>query len=293
MKLLVLGKHGQLGSALVEQAEAAGHHVLALGRQDLDVSQFEDLRSAIARIRPDVLINTAAYHVVSECEADPLTSFRVNTVAVGVMAEACRRAGTRLVTYSTDYVFDGRKAAPYTEDDVPRPLQTYGVSKYAGELMAQLYDPASLVIRTCGLFGGQSGSPMKGGNFVLTMLREARRERRLEVGSEQVVSPTYAVDLAAATLALLNAETGDRIFHLTNEGRCSWAEFAAAIMKAAGKDMVIVPVDRGVRPDGAGRPLFSALENSRARALGITLPHWQDAITRYVRWLAETQSPRG
>jgi dTDP-4-dehydrorhamnose reductase len=128
---------------------------------------------------------------------------------------------------------------------------------------------------------------MKGGKFVLTMLREAERNRQMEVSSEQVMSPTYAVDLAAATLALVNTGTPDPIYHLTNDGQCSWAEFAMAILKAAGKDMVIVPVDRSGTSYAAGRPPFAVLQNTRARALGITLPGWRDAVERYVRWLGD------
>lgn len=287
MKVLVLGKNGQLGAELVRQCGTAGHEVLAFGRQDLDVGRFDEVETTIGAIRPDVLINATAYNVVPQCEAEPVSAFRVNAIAVKVMAAACQQAGTRFVTYSTDYVFDGRQGTPYREDDRPRPLQVYGVSKYAGEMMARLSNPASLIIRTSGVFGGLSGSPMKGGNFVLSMLREARTKRQLEVSSEQVVGPTFAADLATGTLALLDKDPEGQIYHLTNEGRCSWAEFATAIMEAAGKDMAVIPVDRGGTSDAARRPLFSVLENSRARALGVRLPAWQDAVRRYVRWLAE------
>jgi dTDP-4-dehydrorhamnose reductase len=287
MKLLVLGRKGQLGAELVDRASRHGFEPIGLGSEDLDVTDADAVRSALDPVGPQAVVNATAYHVVPDCDRSPERAFAVNAAAVKTMAEACHASGVAFATFSTDYVFDGRKGAPYVEDDRPNPLQTYGVSKLAGELLCALEDPGALIIRTCGVYGGAGGSRAKRGNFVLTMLREARTKPALEVSSEQIVSPTYAADLADATLALIARRPEGGLYHLVNEGRCSWAEFAAAIVACAGGSMKIVPVDRGGQSGAARRPRFSALANVRAAALGVTLPPWEDGLRRYVATLRE------
>jgi len=232
-------------------------------------------------------MNATAYHVVPECEQHPEMAFAVNATAVKTMADLCGQRGIGFVTYSTDYVFDGRAGRPCAEDDRPNPLQTYGVSKYAGELLAALYHPGSLIVRTCGVYGGRHGSRTKKGNFVLSMLRDTAGRRELEVSSEQIVNPTFAADLAAASLALVRRGAAGGLYHLASEGHCSWAEFAAAIVSLARRPTTIIPVDRGGHSSAARRPLFSALANVRASALGVTLPPWQDGLSRYLATLAD------
>src|SRR5438105_3619292 len=205
MKLLVLGNTGQLGAELLAQAPALRVEATGLGREDLDVTEPGAVDSVLDSIAPDVVINATAYHVLPDCDRFPERAFATNAIAVKAMAEACHGRDVEFVTYSTDYVFDGLKGSPYFEVDAPNPLQTYGVSKYAGELLARLGHPDTIVIRTCGLYGGETGSRSKRGNFVLSVLRESESESQLEVSSEQIVNPTYAGDLAAATLALLAA----------------------------------------------------------------------------------------
>jgi len=287
MKLVVLGRTGQLGAELLTQASQNGFEAVGLG-SDVDVTDRTGLESALDAAKPQIVVNATAYHVVPECEQHPDRAFAVNAVAVKSMAEACAARGIRFATYSTDYVFDGRKGETYLEDDRPNPLQTYGVSKLAGEQLCALFHPGALIIRTCGVYGGRTGSRAKKGNFVLNILRETEGKRELEVSSEQIVNPTPAVDLAGASLELLRVPSEGGVFHLASDGCCSWAEFAAAIVELAGRPMAIIPVDRGGHSGAARRPRFSALANARARALGIVLPHWRKGLERY---LAQISAP--
>jgi dTDP-4-dehydrorhamnose reductase len=204
---------------------------------------------------------------------------KINFVAVGEMARLCKKYGARFVTYSTDYVFDGRKGAPYNENDKIDPLQFYGVSKCAGEFAAlNFYPEGSFVVRTCGLYGGMAGSPEKGGNFVLNIMKEGREKEIVEVSSEQIVSPTYAGDLSKATLSLLEKEIDPGVYHLVNEGYCSWYEFAREIFKLAGIETKLVPADRKGSSGTMKRPIFSALANTKAKARGVVLPSWVEIV---------------
>ena len=286
MTLAVFGKAGQLGSELVARAARRGLEVAAFGSAEVEVTSRAAVEAALDRARPRVVLNATASHVVPECEQQPERAFAVNAAAVKLMAEACAARGIAFVTYSTDYVFDGRKGAPYVEADAPRPLQTYGVSKYAGELLCTLFHPGAVIVRTCGVYGGPTGSRAKKGNFILNILRDTEGKQELEVSSEQVVNPTYAADLADASLDLVEREPAGGIYHLASDGHCSWAEFAAAAMELTGRRTRIIPVDRGGHSGAARRPLFSALANVRAKALGVTLPGWRDGLERYLTSLA-------
>ncbi len=285
MRLLVLGKTGQLGSQLSAQGARHGFEVTALGHSDLDVTDRGAIESALDGGRPQLVVNATASHVVPECEQRPDQAFAVNAAAVKFLAEACHARGIDFATYSTDYVFDGRKGSPYLEDDAPHPLQTYGVSKYAGELLARLYHPGAVIIRTCGVYGGPTGSRAKKGNFILNLLRDTQGKTELEVSSEQIVNPTYAEELAAASLELLRTRPEGGLYHLASEGSCSWAEFAAAAMEQTGRRTKILPVDRGGHSGAARRPRFSALTNQRAAARGVRLSEWRSGLERYLAML--------
>ncbi|TSC76701.1 MAG: dTDP-4-dehydrorhamnose reductase, partial [Parcubacteria group bacterium Gr01-1014_33] len=170
------------------------------------------------------------------------------------------------------------------ESDVPEPLQWYGISKLLGEMAVRAFYPeGSFIIRTCGVYGGKEGSRSKKGNFVLTILKQAREKESLEVGRDQTVNPTYARDLSRGTLELLGRqEAKPGIYHLANEGECSWYEFAKEILSLRGIEKEVIPVDRGDMDGTMRRPLFSALENTHAKEHGVILPSWQDALRRYI-----------
>lgn len=289
MRILLVGGTGQLGGDLLRRPR--GHEIVAPDRAELDVASREAIVAALARHRPDCVVNAAAFHDVPRCEAEPERAFRVNCVAVRDLAGACAAAGVPLVTFSTDYVFGGEKRTPYLEDDPPAPLQIYGITRLAGERAALSTAPAgAIVIRTCGLYG-LSGARSKGGNFVDKRVQDARTATSLEMGCDQVVSPTFTGDLADALLRLLeHPARAPGVYHLANEGACTWFDFTRAIYEELALPVKVIPVDRGGRSGDMRRPVYSALGNQRARALGIVLPPWRDALRRYLR---EKYGPRG
>lgn len=282
MNIVLIGKNGQLGSELETALGNARINVAAFGHKELDIRDHAALRKTIDALHPDIVINASAYHVVPDCEAYPEEAFKTNAFALKHLAQACHRQNALLLTFSTDYVFDGNKGSPYTEDDQPNPLQMYGISKLTGEIITLNYNPRSIVIRTCGVYGGKKGSKSKKGNFILTILDAAKQKNVIEISSEQIVSPTYARDLASATIELLTIEAAPGVYHLVNEGFCAWSEFARTILTIAGSTTHIQPVDRRGTYGRLKRPLFSALANTKAKSLGVILPPWQDAIQKYL-----------
>lgn len=281
MKILLLGKNGQLGTEIHKDALKRRWQIAAYGKEELNITNCNKVKKAIIDTNPDVVINATAFHVVPECEVYMDQAFLVNAISLKPIAEVCFKKKIKFISYSTDYIFDGLKGSLYIEEDKPNPLQIYGISKTAGEYIVLNYTPTGIVIRSSGVFGGKHGSRSKKGNFVLNILKE-KNKRTLEVSSEQIVNPTYAVDLAKGSLDLLKQKNILGIYHLVNEGHCSWAEFAQEIMKLIGSKTKIIPVDRSGQSGGARRPLFSALKNTRAAKLGIKLPSWKDALERYL-----------
>jgi len=282
MKILLIGKTGQLGGDLVRNNKT--HEIVAPDRNELDIADFATVERALRIAKPDVLINTAAFHNVPECEQEPEKAFRINCVAVRDLARACSRSNVTFVTFSSDYVFGGEKRTPYHEDDMPRPLQIYGITRAAGECAALSEAPEqAIVIRTCGLYG-LSGAKSKGGNFVDKRIEDAKNLKILEMGSDQVVCPTYTGDLSRAIFRLLERPSRTPgIYHLVNEGECSWYDFTKAIYELLGLTVDLRPVDRHGKSGDMRRPLYSVLANSRARTLGITLPHWREGLSRYLK----------
>jgi len=282
MKILLIGRNGQLGSDILRNS--TGHEIVAPDRRSLDVTRQESVGAAMADHRPDAVVNTAAFHDVPLCEVEYGQAFRVNCAAVRDLAVACRKAGALFVTFSTDYVFGGEKRTPYSEDDRPTPLQMYGITKLAGEFAALSAAPEhSVVIRTCGLYG-ITGAASKGGNFVDKRIRDAQKQEVLEVSCDQVVCPTYTDDLSRAVLQLIShAGLVPGIYHLVNEGECSWHEFTKKALLIAGFETEVKPVDRKGSDGMIRRPLYSVLGNKKAKAMGIVLPHWKDSLSRYIQ----------
>lgn len=280
MKIALIGADGQLGSDLLRAL--AVHDVAPLYFPAFDVTRPAEVRGEFAALRPDVVINTAAFHRVDECEDRIAEAFRVNAFAVRDLAGICRDVGAVLVHFSTDYVFDGRKTEPYVEDDPPFPLSVYGASKLAGEYFLRALTDRHILIRTCGLYG-RAGSREKGPNFVEAMIRLADRGGPIRVVDDQCVTPTSTEELAARIAALLTlGHTG--LFHLTNEGRCTWFEFARTIFELLGKTVDLRPVDSATFASKARRPGFSVLENRRAKEIGLPdFSDWRDALRDYLR----------
>jgi dTDP-4-dehydrorhamnose reductase len=275
VRAVVVGSAGQLGRELVR---LLGDEVAWAGdRAEIDVTDATAVNALVARERPDVVFNATAYNRVDAAESEPGAAFAVNAVAAHVLARAAREAGALLVHYSTDYVFDGAASTPYREGDPPRPLCVYGASKLAGEHLVAAAGGDHLVMRTSGVLG-RGGSEQKGGSFVDRILAQARAGKPLRVVADQVFAPTSAVDLAAASIALV-ARGARGLFHVTNAGSCSWHELAAAALEIAGLDL---PVERISAADlrlPARRPAYSVLGGSRYLALGLPpLRPWREAL---------------
>ena len=282
VKVLLIGKTGQLGGDLIQNNP--GHEIVAPGRDELDIADGAACSRFINDMRPEVVINTAAFHNVPLCEAEVEQTFRINCAAVRDLAQQCREIGALFVTFSSDYVFGGEKRTPYLEDDRPQPLQMYGISRLAGECIALATAPEhALIIRSCGLYG-ESGALSKGGNFVDKRIADAKSCQSMEMGCDQVVTPTATGDLSRAVWHLIaHPIRMPGIYHLVNEGECTWYEFTKAIYEIAGLDIKVTPVDRGGMSGTMRRPLYSVLANARAKSMGITLPHWRDSLRNYIQ----------
>jgi dTDP-4-dehydrorhamnose reductase len=287
-KILLIGKTSQLGSEIIKDIKNYNFELISFNSTELDITDKKQIKEKIKKIKPDILINTAAYHVLQKCEENPTIAMKVNFIAVKNLAKICKEKNIIFVTYSTDYVFDGEKKVPYNENDSPNPLQVYGLSKLAGEYAA-LYSNLNntFIIRTNGLYGGKKGSIQKNGNFVLNIMKAAKNKKTIEVASDQIVSPTYAGDLSKATLELLSKNAEPGIYHLVNEGFCSWYEFTKEIFQQANIKTKVLPVERRGFSSGCQRPDFSALENTKAKEIRIELSHWKDGLKSYIKHLTK------
>jgi dTDP-4-dehydrorhamnose reductase len=279
-RALVTGGGGQLASDLELQL-ADGWETAAPPRAELDVTDDSAVESAVADLRPEVVFNCAAYHNVDACEPNEDLALAVNARAVKRLAERCAAIGARLVHLSTNYVFDGTRAEPYTEEDLPNPRSAYAISKLAGEHAALAYCPSALVVRTAGLYG-LHGSASKGGNFVTRMIGRARDQGEIGMVADQRLTPTFTADLATALIEAIETNVGG-VLHLTDSGECSWYEFTVAIMELAGIEGRIEPVETTRPPGGADRPLNGVLVSERADKLGLVhLRDWQEALRDYM-----------
>ena len=245
MKVAVIGATGQLGSDLVKVFE----DVIPLTHRDIEVTDLSSCE-ILKELKPDVVINTAAYHKTDECEENPEKSFLVNSVGARNIALICKEIGAIDVYISTDYVFDGSKGEPYTEEDVPDPINVYGVSKYAGEILTRNICDRYYIVRVASLFG-IAGASGKGGNFVETMIKKGKSGDELYVVDDITMSPTYTKDAAVAIEKILSYKLPYGIYHVTNEGCCTWYEFAKAIFEITGIDAKLNPTTSDKYPTKA------------------------------------------
>jgi len=279
MRIALLGSNGQLGRDLL--AQLAEHELFPLSREEFDVTDHVRARSVLTGLKPDIVLNTTAYHRVDDCESQAELAYSVNALAVLNLVRIANDLDATMVHISTDYVFDGKIRAPYTEDIVALPLSIYGNSKLAGELLVRTTARKYFVIRTCGLYG-RAGSRGKGGNFVETMLSKARNGESIRVVNDQTVTPTSTREVARQLSVLLpTAHYG--LFHMTSEGSCTWYEFAAAIFDLAGIAADLSPITSDLYKTPAARPPYSVLENARLKQLGLNqMHHWRDGLAEYL-----------
>jgi dTDP-4-dehydrorhamnose reductase len=280
VRILLIGGSGQLGSDL-RDAAAGRHVVIAPSHTELDITDRDAVRRLVAGYGPDVVIDSAAFHKVELCEADPIRAFAMNAVGALDVGAAAQAAGARCVFVSTDYVFDGTNADGYAEDDPARPLNVYGISKSAGELAVRTTCPDSLVVRGSGFFG-HAGSSGKGGNFVETMLAKAAAGERISVVADQTFAPSSTHDMAERILLLLERNVPAGTYHAANAGSCSWFEFACAVFDLAGVRADVSPRPSGDQP--VRRPAHSVLLDTRSENLGLPPNRdWRDALAWYLR----------
>ena len=287
MRLLVTGANGQVGWELSRSLMPLGD-VIALDRRGCDLSQPELLPDLIRAIKPDVIVNAAAYTAVDKAEQEEQLATTVNGTAVGALADESRKVGTLFVHYSTDYVFDGAKQAPYTEEDVPHPTNAYGRSKLAGEAATRQAGGAYIILRSSWVYAG------RGHNFVRTILRLAGERDELRIVDDQIGAPTWARDIADATASIILAARREQaaddfasgVFNLTASGATSWHGFAKAILYDAMRHGLLQrlphlkPIPSEEYPTPAARPKNSVLAGERLRKrFGIEIPDWRQRLS--------------
>lgn len=286
MKVAVIGANGQLGVDVAVAFEQAGHDVVRLTHADMEVAEEASIASVLGGAAPDVVVNTAALHNVEQCEKEPLRAFAVNAVGVRNLAQVCDKSGAYLLHVSTDYVFDGAKAAPYLESDAPAPLNVYGNSKLAGEYFVTKACRSGAVLRVSGVYGSNPCRAKSGLNFVRLMLKLAKEKPELRVVDDEILTPSYAVDIARQIVKLADARALG-LFHGTAQGACSWYEFARHIFEYSGVVANLQKARPGEFPAKVPRPNYSVLENARLKSMSLDImPAWQDGLKRYLAEIA-------
>ncbi len=284
MRYAVLGAAGQLGRDLCPRLSGEVIPLSRSGSPMVDLARPESLRTLFDDVRPAVVVNCAAYNFVDRAESEPHEAFAVNAWGVRELARLCGERDCLLVHFSTDYVFglDATRRQPWSEDDAPGPLSVYGLSKLAGEYLVRSLCPRHVVIRTCGLYGVW-GSGGKGGNFVETMLRLAAQGKPLRVVDDQTCTPSYTVDVAETTIALL--KTGRfGLYHVTNSGSCTWHELARTIFELSSVSANLTPIPSREYPTAARRPAYSVLDGAALQNAGVASPRsWREALAAYLR----------
>jgi len=281
-RIAIVGANGQLGSDLVAEFERQGHIIVPLNHDRMDIGDAESMRRTLDEVRPQVILNTAAMHNVEASEADPAAAFRVNALGVRNLALAAISLDATLVHYSTDYVFDGAKQAPYTEADAPRPLNVYGNSKLAGEYFVRSLAPRHFVLRVGAIYGHAPCRAKGGRNFVTTMLALGRERPVLRVVDDEIISPTPTAAIACQSAALLETEHYG-LYHMASHGHCSWHALAAAVFDLAGIKTDLQVAAPGEFPAKVPRPGYSALENAGLARIGLDLmPDWRDGLKTFL-----------
>lgn len=281
--IAIIGANGQLGSDLVRVfRDTRDYEVVALSHDHIEVTDPRSIETALYGVRSDVIVNCAAFVRVDECEDRPEEAFRVNAIGALNLARISARLGTVCVYVSTDYVFDGAKGAPYTEEDSPFPLNVYGASKLAGEYFVRAQCPKHFVVRTAGLYG-KAGSSGKQGNFVETVINIAKSRKPIRIVDDQVLTPTYTKDLAERIQELVETDAYGT-YHMTSSGSCSWYDFGKKIFELVGLNPNFEPTSTVAFGAKARRPAYSVLACKKLTHLGLNdLRPWPEALEAYLQ----------
>ena len=285
MKILLLGENGQLGGDLVEVLSSKSNNITlrSCSRKDIDVSDISVLKKKLTDTEFDILINCTSAHKTDEIELEPSLAFYINVRAVKVMAECTQLKGGRFFHISTDYVFGGEiYDKPIDERQPKSPINIYGASKSLGEQLALSFCKDTTILRVASLFGIR-GSSGKGGNFLETMIRLANEKRELKVVDDQVMSPTFTYDVAQAITKMILGELNNGIYHLVNSGQASWYGLAKYTLQKLNLGSNLISCSSSEFPSAAIRPHYSVLQNSKLTEVIGDLPHWTDAVDRYLK----------
>lgn len=277
MNVLVTGVKGQLGFDVVNELKKRGHTAVGVDIEEMDITEEESVNRVIKETSPDAVIHCAAYTAVDAAEENVELCRRVNALGTEYIARVCKELDIKMMYLSTDYVFNGQGTRPWEPDDEREPLNVYGQTKYEGELAIEKYLTKYFTIRIAWVFG------VNGKNFIKTMLNLGKSHDTVSVVNDQIGSPTYTYDLARLMVDMVETERYGR-YHATNEGLCSWYEFACEIFKQAGMDVTVLPVSSDQFPSKAVRPKNSRMKKDKLAENGFTpLPSWQDALSRYLK----------
>lgn len=276
MKVLVTGVKGQLGYDVVNELKKRGHEAVGVDIEEMDITDEESVNRVIREAAPDAVIHCAAYTAVDAAEDNVDLCRAVNATGTGNIARVCKALDIRMMYISTDYVFNGQGTRPWEPDDQREPLNIYGQTKYEGELEVEENLNKYFIVRIAWVFG------VNGKNFIKTMLNLGKTRDKLSVVADQIGSPTYTFDLARLLVDMIETEKYGR-YHATNEGLCSWYEFACEIFKQAGMNVTVEPVTSDQFPVKAKRPMNSRISKDKLKDNGFQpLPSWQDALRRYL-----------
>ena len=281
MKIVVIGANGQLGSELCKQL-GEQHQVLGLTHSDIEITNLDMVQKVLSNIKPNVVMNTAAYHNLPECEKHPDISFKVNAIGALNLAKVATDLGSVLAHYSTDYVFDGKKKEPYLEKDMTNPLNIYAMTKQNGEILIKNYCTRYFIIRISGLYG-KTICRAKGNNFITTMQKAAKEREVVKVVNDEILTPTSVFEIAKNSGQLIKTE-GFGLYHMTCEGQCSWFEFAGVIFKELKLKTPLISCTSDEFPSEIKRPAYSVLENNKLKSVNLNhMAHWKDALVKYLR----------
>jgi dTDP-4-dehydrorhamnose reductase len=280
-KIAIIGANGQLGTELVNQFTLQGLDVVGLTHEDVEISDIDQLKKVLSSVKADIVVNTSAYHNVPLCEENPDISFKVNGIGALNLAKLSNDLHYKLVHYSTDYVFDGKKGEPYIETDQPNPLNIYALTKLDGETLIRNYCDNYFILRISGIYG-KTVCRAKGGNFINTMQKAARERDVVKVVRDEILTPTSVEEIAKSTYSLMQTDAYD-LYHMTCNGQCSWYEFAEVIFRELKLATPLKSCLVSDFPMTVKRPTYSVLENSNLKKINLdNMLHWEEALLKFL-----------